>query len=99
MTTARSFARRALAPPVSWLVAIVSGNALKPIERTGAVSAPVWIVAGGRNDVVPVKSARAFHEAAQVKGEFLLIPGAAHDDVAARGGADYWAWLTSALGQ
>jgi hypothetical protein len=37
-------------------------------------------------------------EAAQMKGELLVLPQAGHNDVAEIGGDAYWSWLGRAIG-
>jgi hypothetical protein len=37
------------------------------------------------------------YEAAKRKGQFLLVDGAGHNDVAEVGGEEYWKWITAAL--
>jgi hypothetical protein len=38
------------------------------------------------------------YAAAKRKGELLIVRGAGHNDVAERGGREYWSWLEKAIG-
>jgi hypothetical protein len=40
---------------------------------------------------------KQIYAAARNKGEWLLVPEAAHNDVGIRGGEAYWAWVKKAL--
>ena len=51
----------------------------------------------GRDGIVPTKMGRAVFDAAKDKGELLIVPGGAHNDVADVGGDAYWSWITRAL--
>jgi hypothetical protein len=37
--------------------------------------------------------------AARIHGEFIVVPGAGHNDVDRIAGERYWAWLARALGR
>jgi fermentation-respiration switch protein FrsA (DUF1100 family) len=55
------------------------------IERIGAVTAPVFIIHGGRDAVIPLDQARhVFHEAAEPKS-MVVVPQAGHNDLFERG--------------
>jgi fermentation-respiration switch protein FrsA (DUF1100 family) len=50
------------------------------IERIGSVSAPVLVIAGDADSVVPFAQSLAIHDAAGDPKELLVIPGADHND-------------------
>jgi fermentation-respiration switch protein FrsA (DUF1100 family) len=50
------------------------------IERIGAVAVPLLVIAGDADGIVPVDQSRAIFEAAQGPKDFLVIPGADHND-------------------
>jgi uncharacterized protein len=62
-----------------------------------SIDAPVWIAHGTRDRLIPPEMGKQVFAAAKVKGRLLLVPDAAHNDVADVGGADYWRWLEAAL--
>ena len=62
-----------------------------------ALEVPVWVAHGRNDQVIPLAMGQRVFEAARVKGELLLIPGAGHNDLIDRAGERYWTWLTSAL--
>ena len=52
------------------------------IEQIPQIRAPVLVIAGGRDGIVPVESSRRVYEAATSPKTFLLIPDADHNDYA-----------------
>jgi len=50
------------------------------IERIASVSAPVLVIAGDRDDIVPASLSRRLFDAAVVPKRWLLVPGAGHND-------------------
>jgi fermentation-respiration switch protein FrsA (DUF1100 family) len=58
---------------------------------------PVSVVHGLRDLIVPARMGRAVYDAARVKGQLLLVPGAGHNDVTERASNEYWEWFRSAL--
>ena len=52
------------------------------LERIGRVAAPVLVVAGERDSLVPVAQSRRLYEAAAEPKRFVLIAGADHNDYA-----------------
>ncbi len=51
-----------------------------PIEQIPQSRAPMLVIAGGRDGIVPVESSRRVYEAATSPKTFLLIPEADHND-------------------
>lgn len=89
---------RAIAP--RWLSAAWPWIGRVPFDtrrRVAATDAPVWVVHGGADRVVPVGMGRAVHAAARRPGGLLVVAGADHVDVPLVGGARYWAFLAEAL--
>lgn len=68
--------------PVGWLLI----DRFPSIDRIGSVTAPVMIVAGDRDDVVPESLSRKLYDAAPDPKRFLLVPGAGHNDLKLTGG-------------
>lgn len=50
------------------------------VDRIGSLSAPVMVIAGDRDDIVPVSLSRKLYDAAQEPKRYLLVPGAGHND-------------------
>lgn len=97
MTSVLAVGQRNFGPPVSWLLPLISRIDLAPIVHVPRLRAPVWVTFGDRDEVVPPSMARAVYAAAHRKGNLLVVPGAGHNDVIARGGNSYRAWLDAAL--
>lgn len=58
---------------------------------------PVSVAHGERDGLIPLKMGREVFESAKVKGQWLEVPAASHNDVALRGGDPYWRWLATSL--
>lgn len=50
------------------------------IERIAGVHAPLLVIAGDRDDIVPAGLSRRLYDAAAEPKEFVLVPGAGHND-------------------
>jgi fermentation-respiration switch protein FrsA (DUF1100 family) len=50
------------------------------IERIASVHAPLLVIAGDRDDIVPVSLSRRLYDAAVEPKRFVLVPGAGHND-------------------
>jgi fermentation-respiration switch protein FrsA (DUF1100 family) len=62
--------------PVRWLLR----DRFAPIEQIPRSRAPIFVIAGGRDRIVPVESSRRVYEAATSPKTFLLIREADHND-------------------
>lgn len=62
-----------------------------------SIDAPVWVAHGTRDRLIPPAMGKQVFAAAKVKGRLILVPDAAHNDVAEVGGVEYWRWLEAAL--
>lgn len=97
ITSVVDVGRRSLGPPLSWILPVLSRVPFAPVERVRTIRAPVWVAAGGRDEVAPEWMARAVFDAAARQGQLLVVPDAGHGTVANRGSERYWAWLGRAL--
>jgi len=52
------------------------------IERIASVSAPLLVIAGDRDDIVPLSLSKRVYDAAAEPKRFVLVPGAGHNDPA-----------------
>ena len=50
------------------------------LERVGRIGAPVLVIAGERDSIVPAAQSRRLYEAASEPKRFVLVPGADHND-------------------
>lgn len=66
------------------------------IDRIGAVTAPVTVIAGSADAIVPVEQSRAIFDAAAEPKSWLLIEGADHNDPALAGGEEVVAAILGA---
>ena len=62
-----------------------------------SLDVPVSVAHGGRDRVVPSRMGKAVYEKARVRGEWLFIPDAGHNDLSLRGGERYWEWLENSV--
>jgi len=63
------------------------------LSRIPGLRAPLLLVHGDADEVVPFRHGRALFEAAPQPKTFFRVPGARHNDVVAVGGEPYWeAW-------
>lgn len=61
------------------------------------LDAPVFVIHGTRDRIVPVKLGLEVFDAAKNKGDLLIVEGAGHNDLPDVGGDAYWGWIRSAL--
>ena len=50
------------------------------IDRIGKVHVPVMVIAGDRDDTVPLDMSKRLYDAANEPKKFLMVPGAGHND-------------------
>jgi fermentation-respiration switch protein FrsA (DUF1100 family) len=84
-----------------WLLSgiwnLVSRLHFDTLRIVASLDAPVSVVHGGRDMVVPPRMGEAVYSAAKVKGEWLFVPKASHSDVRYVAGEPYWQWAVKAL--
>jgi fermentation-respiration switch protein FrsA (DUF1100 family) len=97
-TSARDMARAIGWWPVALAWPLIGRIGFDTRARVAAVDAPVWVMHGGRDAVIPTWMGRAVHAAARRRGELLVLPHAGHNDVELTGGDRYWRFLEAALG-
>ena len=67
---------------------LIMADQYRTIDRIGQVTAPLLIIHGGRDAIIPLDQARhVFHAAAEPKS-FALVPQAGHNDLFERGAWD-----------
>lgn len=62
--------------PLGWLLS----EHYPSIDRIGALSVPVMVIAGDRDDIVPESLSRKLFDAARNPKRYLLVPGTGHND-------------------
>ena len=67
------------------------------VTQVASLDAPVWVVHGVQDRLIPVQMGKEVFAAARRKGELLLVPAASHNDIRLAGSTAYWHWLTTAL--
>jgi len=67
------------------------------LTAVSSIDAPVWVAHGTRDRVIPLAMGKQVFAAAKVKGQLLIVPDAAHNDVADVGGVEYWRWIEASL--
>ena len=96
-TSARAMARRIVSRPVAVMWKAFSRIHFDTQMAVAQLDVPVSVAHGKRDRLVPVRMGVEVFEAAKRKGQFLLVDGAGHNDVADVGGDKYWSWITAAL--
>jgi pimeloyl-ACP methyl ester carboxylesterase len=96
-STARAMAARMFLPGLTAFWRLISRVHFDTLSLVHTLAAPVWVSHGDKDLIIPVRMGREVFDAAAVKGELLIVPGAGHNDVAEVGGRDYWSWLRRAL--
>jgi hypothetical protein len=95
-TSARAMARRILIIPlIDWVVK----SRFDSVEKIRRVHAPVLIVHGTRDEVVPFEMGQQLFRAAPEPKRFYPIEGAGHNDLMEVGSEDYLARLQSFIAE
>lgn len=82
----------ALAPLLLWQLPLrlsISPSQLQPIDRMGALNAPLLVAAGTADQHTPVAETQRIFDAAAAPKQLWLVPGAAHVDLHAHAPRDY----------
>ncbi len=66
--------------------------------RMAGIEAPVLVVHGDRDELIPLSMGRRLHAAAGGVADLLVVPGGTHNDTWYRGGETYWRTLAAFLG-
>jgi pimeloyl-ACP methyl ester carboxylesterase len=96
-SSAQAMARLIISRPV-----VVAWKAFSRIhfdteQAVSRLDVPISVAHGKRDRLVPFRMGVGVYEAAKRKGQFLLVDGAGHNDVADVAGKEYWKWITAAL--
>lgn len=96
-TSSHDLARRMITLPIATLLRIVSRVPYDTRAQVRAMDAPVWVIHGARDMVIPSHMGRAVYEAGRHRGELVIVETAGHNDLGNSDGSAYWNWLHSAL--
>jgi fermentation-respiration switch protein FrsA (DUF1100 family) len=96
-TSARAMARRMSLPGLTLFWRFLSRVHYDTARRVATLTAPVSVAHGLSDLIVPARMGREVYDAAGIKGELLLVPGAGHNDVAERAPEEYWNWFRRAV--
>lgn len=90
MTSIRDMAKKMFSfLPVGFLIKTEYDS----LSKIGKIHAPVFVLHGDRDEVVPFEQGKRIFEAANSPKQFHTIPGAGHNDTFDVGGVSYWeAW-------
>jgi uncharacterized protein len=83
--------------PGNFMWNLVSRIHFNTVDAVRRLDVPVSVVHGGRDTLIPLAMGKAVFSAARIKGQWLVVPEASHNDVALRGGEPYWQWLETSL--
>ena len=96
-TSSHDLARRLVTLPIASVLRLVSRVPYDTRARVENLEAPVWVIHGARDMVIPARMGRAVHEAGRSKGELVIVETAGHNDLGTSSQRAYWSWLHSAL--
>ena len=96
-TSVPAMARRAY--PFLPGLGLLTGNMYDTLGKTARIDAPVMVLHGDSDEIVPFEMGREVFEAAQEPKRFYAIRGAGHNDTFAVGGAPYLDALASFLAE
>lgn len=82
-----SFARRLY--PWLPLTSVLARRAFPSADRLREIDAPLLVVHGDRDEIIPLAEGRELHRAAPEGTELLIVPGAGHNDFFVVAGPEY----------
>lgn len=96
-TSALDMARRVALTPAVAAWKLIARVHFDTEARVARLATPVSVAHGGRDAVIPASMGQRVYGAARVKGMWLLVEGAGHNDVAEGGGEEYWEWIQTGV--
>jgi pimeloyl-ACP methyl ester carboxylesterase len=96
-SSAREMGNRMYLPGLGAFWGLVSRVHFDTIHRVQSLAAPVWVAHGDRDFVIPVRMGHEVFQAAEHKGDLLIVHNAGHNDVADMGKGAYWSWISRAV--
>jgi alpha/beta hydrolase fold. len=83
--------------PSEFMWNLVSRIHFNTVDAVTRLDVPVSVVHGGHDRLIPLEMGKEVFNASRIKGQWLVIPDALHNDVTVRGGEAYWRWLEASL--
>jgi hypothetical protein len=80
-------------------VSLLLADRYDSLGRVGGLAAPLLVVAGERDQIVPASHSRRLFDAAPQPKRFVLLPGADHNDLDLLAGPGLLAEVLAFLGQ
>jgi len=96
-TSARAMAGLMATPAVTLVWSAISRIHFDTRRAVAELDVPVSVAHGRRDRIVPFRMGFEVYQAAKIKGEFLVVEGAGHNDLAQVSGTEYWGWLAGCL--
>lgn len=96
-TSAFAMAKRILTTPLANFWKIVSRIHFDTARIVSALDVPAAVAHGKRDGIVPFRMGIEVYNAARIKGPFLVVANAGHNDLPGMAGERYWNWITAAL--
>ncbi|HVF39231.1 MAG TPA: alpha/beta fold hydrolase [Gemmatimonadaceae bacterium] len=96
-TSARDMARTIGWKTIDLAWGFISRLHFDTVALVAQLDAPVWVSHGANDRLIPTRMGEKVFQNSKKKGELLIVPGAAHNDVELEGGEAYWGWMTRAL--
>jgi uncharacterized protein len=97
-TSSRDMASRMVSMPLATVLHVFTRVPYDTRAHVSRLDAPVWVIHGQRDLIVPTRMGRVVHQSVKRKGSFVVIEGAGHNDVHVADGERYWKWVAAALG-
>ncbi len=96
-SSARAMSRRLFVPGLTAFWGLISRVHFDTVARVRELDVPVYVAHGDRDLIVPASMGGEVFDAARRQGDFLIVKGAGHNDVAETASGAYWRWLTPAV--
>jgi pimeloyl-ACP methyl ester carboxylesterase len=91
LTSGRDVAR---SQGLNWALPIM-GDPFNSLAKIKNVSAPVMVIHGERDEILPVEMGEALHDEARDGRGFFVIPGAGHNDLIERAPDSFFGYIRS----
>lgn len=96
-TSARAMGRLIIGRPLLALWSRLSRVHYNSVAAVAKLDAPVSVVHGARDRIVPIRMGKEVYSSARIQGTLLVVASAGHNDLPEHGGEEYWEWLAASL--
>jgi len=76
---------------------VIAGNTFNSIEKIESVIAPICIIHGNKDTILPIEMGRKLKERAKVECRFIEIDGAGHNDIIYRNEEMFYSYIKEFL--